>query len=109
MDSIFIFLFILFGVLGMIFILFHGIQVHRFGNYLKENHPVKWKEIIPEKFFWLTQNDTEIRNYFTEIRFVFNSELISDSKVNWYKNKIRRFLVLGILSLICAIISFFMT
>jgi hypothetical protein len=35
--------------------------------------------------------------------------LISDSKVNEYKIKIRRFLVLGILSFFCAIFSFFMT
>ena len=81
----------------------------KFGNYLKASHPEKWKEIIPKKFLWLTQDDIEIRNYFTEIKFVFNSELISDSKVNEYKIKIRRFLVLGILSFFCAIFSFFMT
>jgi len=81
-------------------------MVHRFGNYLKQNHPTKWKEIIPDKFLWLTQDDTEIRNYFSEIRFVFNSELIDDSKVRAYKIKIRSFLILGILSLLCDIFSF---
>jgi hypothetical protein len=109
MDLIFLFLFILFGILGIIALLFHGVHLTRFGNYLKATHPKKWKEIIPEKFLWLKQNDIEIRNYFTEIRFVFNSELISDSKVYTYKMNIRRFFVLGILSLLCAIFSFFMT
>jgi len=109
MNSVSVFFFVLFGVLGIITLLVHGIEVHRFGNYLKTNHPTKWKELIPEKFLWLKRGDTEIRNYFSEIRFVFNSELITDSKVYAYKIKIRRFLILGILSLLCAIFSFFIT
>lgn len=95
----------IFGVSGISFILFHGFQLHKFGNYLKVHHPTKWGEIKPKKLLGFTQDNIEIRNYFTEIGFIFNSEILSDSKVHSYKIKIRAFLILGILFLLCASLS----
>ena len=88
-------LFVIFIVLGIIFAMIHGIYVHRLGVYLKEYHPLKWKELSPKKFMGISSKSLESRNYFSEMGFVLFHNDLNDSKVAAEKRRIKLFLFLA--------------
>lgn len=99
-------IFIFFGISGMIFLIIHGIHVHRFGNFLIKNHPAKWDELAPKSFMGISRDNMESRNYFKEMGFVFSSDSLNDEKVTRFKRKIKFNFWLGIASLLCALLTF---
>lgn len=99
-------LFGIFLILGLVFAFAHGVYLHRFGNYLKEHHPSKWKEIVPKSFLQISQANLESRNYFTEMGFVFSSEHLKDQRVKFFKSRIRLLFLLAVISWLSMLVSF---
>jgi len=91
-------LFILTIIIGIVFIIIHGIYVHRLGNYLKNYHHEKWEELVPKKLLWLSRDSLEARSYFSEMKFVFSCDNMDDDNVLSFKRKIKLFLLLAIIS-----------
>ena len=84
--------FIICGVLGSISAVVHGIYVHRLGNYLKKNHPDKWKDLEPKSVLGISTKYIGGRNYFKEIGFYFSKDDLSDDIIISYKKKVKFFL-----------------
>ncbi len=82
----------------MLFLILHGIHVHRLGNYIKENYPSKWSELEPKFFLFWPQDEITSRNYFKEMGFYLSGNDLSDEYVRSSKLKIKSFLSIGILA-----------
>lgn len=93
---------------GFIFVIVHGISIHKLGTYLENHHADKWKEITPKTFLGLSQKYLKSRNYFSELRFVFSSDDLNDQKVKNYKKSTKLFLLFATISWFLMIISFFL-
>lgn len=89
---------ILFSLIGILFLILHGISVHRLGNYIKGNHPMTWKELEPKSFLFWSQDEIESRNYFKEMGFYLSGRNLSDEHVRSSKFKIKCYLFIGILA-----------
>ncbi len=90
------------GLLGWISALMHGIYVHRLGNYLKENHPDTWKDLVPKSVLGISTKYIGGRNYFKEIVFYFSKDDLSDDIIISHKKKVKFYLLVAVIFWISA-------
>jgi hypothetical protein len=93
---------------GLAFLLLHGICVHKIGDYLKQHHPVTWKELETKKIMGISQEIMESRNYFSEIKFYLTDNTLSDTVYIRLMKKVRLFLIIGTALILFSFCLFFL-